>query len=130
MTQDCRSRSLSKIFDSSQRFLISNTMAAYDDLNVSRIFTVGIISVVVTAVTALAVQVMYYALAEWQAESKIAQSSYRRQQAVFAEQTEQISKYGVDPTTGNVTIPIDKAIELMVREESKSNGKKSETDET
>ena len=33
-------------------------MAAYDDLDVKRIFVVGISSVVVTAVTALAVQVL------------------------------------------------------------------------
>ena len=49
-------------------------MAAYDDLNVSRIWTVGIISVIVTAVTALAVQVLYYALVQWQSEAKIGQS--------------------------------------------------------
>ncbi len=41
-------------------------MAAYDDLDVKRIFIVGIASVVVTAVTALAVQVLYYSLSEWQ----------------------------------------------------------------
>tara|TARA_R110002049_G_scaffold285698_1_gene466732 strand:- start:135367 stop:135684 length:318 start_codon:yes stop_codon:yes gene_type:complete len=105
-------------------------MAAYDDLNVSRIFTVGIISVVVTAVTALAVQVLYYALVQWQSEAKIAQSDYRRQQAVFAEQIEQISSYGVDPTTGNVTIPIDDAIELMASENKKANDQKNKSDET
>ena len=98
-------------------------MAAYDDLDVSRIFSVGIISVIVTAVTALAVQVLYYALVQWQAESKAAQSSYARQEAVFNEQIEQISNYGVDPITGNVTIPIDQAIEWMVGEQKKSNEK-------
>ena len=41
-------------------------MAAYDDLNVKRIFIVGIVSIVVTAVTALAVQVLYYYLEDVQ----------------------------------------------------------------
>ena len=41
-------------------------MAAYDDLNVKRIFTVGIGSILVTLVTALAVQVLYYWLVQWQ----------------------------------------------------------------
>jgi hypothetical protein len=41
-------------------------MAAYDDLDVKRIFVVGIASVVVTAVTALAVQVVYYTMAQQQ----------------------------------------------------------------
>ena len=105
-------------------------MAAYDDLNVSRIFTAGIISIVVTAVTALAVQVLYYALVQWQSEKKIAQSDYRRQQAVFNEQIEQISTYGVDPATGNITIPIDEAIKLMVKKDKNSHAQDSETDET
>jgi hypothetical protein len=105
-------------------------MAAYDDLNVSRIWTVGIISVIVTAVTALAVQVLYYALVQWQSEAKIAQSDYRRQTAIFTEQIEQISSYGVDPTTGNVTIPIDEAIKRMAKEIKKTNAKSSKHDET
>ena len=67
-------------------------MAAYDDLNVSRIFSVGIISIVVTVVTALAVQVLFYALTEWQEESKSAQSDYRRQEAMIQQQADQISQ--------------------------------------
>ncbi len=108
-------------------------MAQYDDLNVPRIATVGVISIVVVAVTALAVQVMYYALAEWQDSAKSAQSEYRRENMVLAEQKEQISTYGVDEQTGRVTIPIDQAMELVI---SKNKNKetdassKSKTDET
>ncbi len=91
-------------------------MAQYDDLNAPRIATVGVISIVVVAVTALAVQVMYYALAEWQATAKSAQSEYRRENMALVEQKEQISTYGVDAATGRVTIPIDKAMEMVVSE--------------
>ncbi len=107
-------------------------MAAYDDLNIKRIFNVGILSIVVTAVTALAVQVLYYSLVQWQESETRAASNYERQNRILAEQKQQISTYGVDELTGNITIPIDKAIELMVGEQSKnaSNAKKDGSDET
>jgi hypothetical protein len=109
-------------------------MASYDDLNTKRIFTVGILSVVVTAVTALAVQVVYYALAKSQDESKSAQSSYHRQDEFLENQTAQISRYGVDQDTGSITIPIDKAMQLMVgdhveKKSSSSDEKKSDADD-
>lgn len=107
-------------------------MAAYDDLDVKRIFLVGIISVVVTAVTALAVQVTYFWLVQWQDAETAAASNYQRQQTILAEQTQEISTYGVDEQTGNIIIPIDKAIELMVSENSNSHStnKQEDSDET
>ncbi len=109
-------------------------MASYDDLNTKRIFTVGILSVVVTAVTALAVQVVYYALAQSLEESKSVLGSYHRQDEYLENQTEQISRYGVDPDTGSITIPIDRAMQLMVSDNvdekpSKSDEKKSDADD-
>ncbi len=88
-------------------------MAAYDDLNVKGIFIAGIISVVVVAVTALAVQVVSYSMLQWQDEAKSAQSNYQRQNLYLSEQQASISSYGVDADTGNITIPIDQAIKLL-----------------
>jgi flagellar basal body-associated protein FliL len=107
-------------------------MAAYDDLNVKRIFNVGILSIVVTAVTALAVQVLYFSLVQWQESETREASNYQRQNRILEEQQQQISTYGVDELTGNITIPIEKAIELMVGENNKnaSNAKKDGSDET
>lgn len=107
-------------------------MADYDDLNVKRIFNVGILSVVVTAVTALAVQVLYASLVQWQEAETQAASNYQRQNKILEEQQRQISSYGVDEQTGNITIPIDKAIELTVGENTKSASasKKDGSDET
>ncbi|TWU56393.1 hypothetical protein Poly51_23030 [Rubripirellula tenax] len=110
-------------------------MAAYDDLNVKRIFTVGIISIVVTGVTALAVQVLYYSMKQWQEVETAAQSDYRRQNQILDEQTAQISEFGVNPDTGSITIPVKDAIELMVKDKANadnqpSNEKKSGSDET
>ena len=98
-------------------------MANYDDLDDKRIFTVGILSVVVVAVTALAVQVLYYWMVRIQEETTAAQSSYRSENAAIVEQNEQISRFGVDPNTAEITIPIDQAIEKVV----KQRGQASET---
>lgn len=113
-------------------------MAVYDDLDVKRIFTVGIFSIAVTAVTALAVQVLYYSLVQWQEAETRAASDYRRQNRILTEQAEQISTYGVDPQSGNIIIPIDKAMELYVAEQqaagkgasNDSNSDKGGSDET
>ena len=91
-------------------------MAAYDDLNVKRIFAVGFFSIFVLVVTALAVQVLYFAMLGWQQAETSAASDYRRQETILKEQVDEISNYGVNQDTGNVVIPIDEAIKLMVKE--------------
>ena len=91
-------------------------MAKYDDLNTRQIFIVGIGSVVVTIVTILAVQYVYYLLVASHESVLQAESSYRRQNTILAEQFESVSQYGADPETGNVTIPIEKAMELVAQE--------------
>ncbi|QDV62853.1 hypothetical protein [Crateriforma conspicua] len=91
-------------------------MAQYDDLNGGRIALVGVISVVVTAVTALAVQVAFYAMASYNDTKKQAESDYRRQNEFLMSQETELAQYGVDPSNANVTIPIEKAMELVVAE--------------
>ncbi|MDA9778278.1 hypothetical protein N9D38_07530 [Rubripirellula sp.] len=93
-------------------------MAAYDDLDVKRIFVVGIASVVVTAVTALAVQVVYYTMAQQQKTETAAASNYARQNAILQAQQDEISAYGVDELTGKLVIPVDKAIEMLSQEDA------------
>ena len=91
-------------------------MAAYDDLDVKRIFVVGIASVVVTAVTALALQVVYYAMAQQQKTETAAASNYARQLSILKEQKDEISNYGVDELTGKLVIPVNDAIEIISSE--------------
>ena len=95
-----------------------STKAKYDDLNTNQIFIVGIASIVITLVTILAVQYVYFLLVAGHKDTLQAQSSYGRQNEVLAEQTESISRYGVDPDTAQVTIPIKEAMALVVREEA------------
>jgi len=93
-------------------------MAAYDDLDVKRIFAVGTISLVLLGVSALAVQVLYYALVQWQETETKEASNYARQNRILEEQAEEISSYGVDEMTGKIVIPVHEAMEMMVSESS------------
>ena len=104
-------------------------MAAYDDLNTKRIFTVGILSVVVTAVTALAVQVIYYSLLQWQHQYVMENSDYRRQNENLDAQMAEVSSYGVDPDTGKYTIPIEKSMELMLVSAKKAGANESKDEQ-
>ncbi len=96
-------------------------MAAYDDLNTKRIFIVGVLSIVVTAVTALAVQVVYYYLVSLHETDMAQKSSYHRQNEILEDQENQISQYGVDEETGFITIPISEAMHLIAAENGASN---------
>ena len=96
-------------------------MAAYDDLNGKRIATVSVISIVVTAVTVLAVQVVYFALADYVDSNKVRESSYTRSNAALEIQTKEISSFGVNPDTGNVTIPVADVMKKMAAEAKKTN---------
>ena len=105
-------------------------MAAYDDVNAKRIFTVGILSIVITAVTALAVQVVYYYMVQIQTAETAAASDYTRQNTILTQQQDELASYAVDPATGNIVIPIKKAIEIMVGDKkTESPDNESNTDE-
>lgn len=91
-------------------------MANYDDLNNKRIFAVAILSVVVVAVSALAVQVLYYWMVRLQETSTAEMSAYRRENAVLAAQDEEIRRFGVDEQTAAITMPIDDAIQQVLQQ--------------
>ena len=106
-------------------------MAAYDDVNAKRIFSVGILSIAITAVTALAVQVVYYYMVQIQTAETAAASDYTRQNTILKQQQDEIAAYDVDSATGNIVIPIKKAIELMVGEKkTESSTSESSTNES
>jgi len=88
-------------------------MAAYDDLNGKRIATISVISILVTAVTVLAVQVLYFAMAGYVDDQKVRSASYIRPNRILANQAEEISSYGVDSETGNITVPVGEVMKKM-----------------
>lgn len=104
-------------------------MANYDDLNNKRIFGVGILSVIVVAVAALAVQVLYYWMVRIQEDHTASMSSYARSSRVLSEQSAEIADFGVDSSTGNLTMPIERAMEIIVRQKGKSEENQHDGDE-
>ena len=59
-------------------------------------------------------------------ERVIAESSYGRENGILDAQTAEISDYGVDPDTGNYTIPIDEAMKMLVADSPKEDHKADE----
>lgn len=100
-------------------------MAKYDDLDTKQIFIIGIASVVVTVVTILAAQYVYYLLVDADQARLQAESNYNRQNRILVEQFEDVSRYGADPETGKVVIPIDAAMKLVAEGKQSTANTKS-----
>ena len=93
-------------------------MANYDDLNNRQIFTVAIISAVLTFITILACQVVYYALAERIAEQKLQQGRYFQGNNILTSQSDAISQYGVNEETGQVQVPVEMVMTRLAEQHS------------
>lgn len=91
-------------------------MASYDDLNGKKLALVSIFSIVMVAVAVLAVQVVFFAMAEYVDSKKIEQATYTRSLHSLAQQAEEVGSYGVDPDTGNITIPVEEVMKKMASE--------------
>jgi len=88
-------------------------MAQYDDLPIRRIVVVGLLSIVVTAITVLGVQVLYFGMLNYENNRKLAESTYRESVEALQAQTARISQIGVDEENGRITIPVEQAMKQM-----------------
>lgn len=108
-------------------------MAAYDDLPIKRIVVVGLLSIAVTFITVLGVQVLYFGMQSYVDQRKFAESTYRDSLEILDSQTNQISRFGVDEESGRIIMPVDQAMKAMAAAAAKteSNDKESsKSDET
>jgi hypothetical protein len=106
-------------------------MAQYDDLNTRQIWIVGIISAVLTAVTILAVQVLYFALLNWHDEAKLADAEYFQSISHIQQQERGMQIYGRNAESGAYEIPISVAMELVAdRSEKGTDQVESEEDKS
>jgi hypothetical protein len=96
-------------------------MAQYDDLPIQRITVVSFVSIAVTVVTILAVQVLYYGMQNYVSSAKSALGRYTESEEVLATQRESISRFGVNEADGRFTIPIEQAMKEVVRKASGKN---------
>ena len=100
-------------------------MAQYDDLPIQRITVVSLVSIAVTIVTILAVQVLYFGMQNYVSESKLAGGRYYESDEILANQRAAISQYGVNPADGNFVIPVEQAMKNVVRKAVEKNENES-----
>ena len=92
-------------------------MAERDDLNVPMIATVGSVSVILTVAIVFAVQALYLAYARSETQRKVVQAPTASADSRLAEQDAKLARYSwVNRAEGTVTIPIERAMELVVEE--------------
>jgi hypothetical protein len=96
-------------------------MAHYDDLPIRRITVISLISIAVTVVSVLAVQVLYFGMTRYVNEGKAALGIYVESEQHVARQNRRISQFGVNEDDGNYVIPIEQAMRKVVREASAKN---------
>ena len=106
-------------------------MAQYDDLPIQRITVVSIVSIAVTVVTILAVQVMYFGMQNYVNSGKSASGRYTESDEVLDSQRASISRFGVNEADARFVIPIEQAMKEIVRKASGKNERDPEkTEET
>jgi hypothetical protein len=92
-------------------------MAERDDLNVPMIATVGAVSVILTVAIVFAVRAMYFSYANSETQRKVIEAPTVNADSRLAEQEAKLARYSwVNRAQGTVTIPIERAMELVVEE--------------
>jgi len=92
-------------------------MERHNDLNSVKIAWVGVLGAVVTFEIILAMQVLYYSAVVQETEQKVVQAPTTDSDTLLAEQAVKLTRYGwIDREKQQVTIPIDRAMELVVND--------------
>ena len=92
-------------------------MERHNDLNPVKIAWVGFLGALVTFVVILAMQVLYYSAVDQETEQKVIQAPTTQSDTMLAEQAVKLTRYGwIDREKQQVTIPIDRAMEVVVNE--------------
>ena len=92
-------------------------MVELDNMNLPVIATVGLVSVVATVVVILLVQAVYQNYATLEFDRKVVQVPVASSDSRLAEQEAALTRYRwVDRDNNIVTIPIDRAMRLVVQQ--------------
>lgn len=92
-------------------------MAERDDLNVSMIATVGVVSVTLTVVSVFAVRALFNSYLRAEKQRKVIQIRAVDSDSKLAEQEARLTRYSwVNREQGTATIPIELAMRLVVAE--------------
>jgi hypothetical protein len=105
-------------------------MQRYDDLNTPLIAFVGLLGTVLTVILILVVQVLYYAATSRGELRKIVNVPTTTSDSLLAEQEVKLTRYGwVSQENKQVAIPIERAMELVVRELSAAESEEGSDDQ-
>jgi hypothetical protein len=92
-------------------------MERHNDLNTLKIAAVGFLAALVTFAFILALQVLYYSSANEQHDRKVIQAPTTQSDTLLAEQAVKLTRYDwIDRGKQTVMVPIDRAMELVVKE--------------
>ena len=96
--------------------------AEKDNLDIPMILTVGIVSTVLTAACVIGVQALYYNYELRETDRKVTSLPTSDASSKLAEQDAKLTKYGwANREQGKVIIPIDRAMDLVVKDYSASS---------
>jgi hypothetical protein len=88
-----------------------------DGLNTPAIAAVGFVSAVLTFALIVAVQVLYYHVSAAETDRKVIAVRAEEADDMQAQQDAKLARYGwVDRAQGRVAVPVERAMELVVRE--------------
>ena len=88
-----------------------------DGLNTPVIAVVGFVSAVLTFALIIAVQVLYYHVSTAETDRKVIAVRAEEADDMLAQQDARLARYGwVDRAKGRITVPVERAMELVVRE--------------
>jgi hypothetical protein len=92
-------------------------MAEKDDLNVPKIATAGAVSTLITIAIIYAVCALYFNYADAETRRKVVEVPIATSDSKLAEQEAKLTRYGwVNRSENTVTIPIERAMTLVVSE--------------
>ena len=92
-------------------------MAQRDDLDVPTIATVGAVSTILTIAAVFAVQALYFSYASSEIDRKVVSVPTANADSRLAEQEAKLARYSwVSRDEGRATVPIERAMQLVVEE--------------
>ncbi len=92
-------------------------MAQYDDVKTSKIALVGFLGSIIVVIVVFALQVIYYHAVAVQFQEKDIDTPFvELQRATSAQQAKLVQYHWVDQAKGVAAIPIERAMEIVVRE--------------
>ena len=104
-------------------------MVRYDDPNVQLSALVGILGSILLFVIIVGLQALFFKMQEDELRLKVYSQPYEELRSLDAQQLEELNSYGwVDQQAGVTQIPIDRAMELTVREMAEAESSDQTTD--